>query len=864
MTTKTWDPAGFQITLINTSAQLPLLSDAIGRAERVAVDTETYDATCFEDGLWSALRIVAVAVHYHDGAYEAFVVDARDVPAADLAPVLATVKVADGWNANFDDRVLELAGCPVQSWRCAMITDGLLHSGTTGFEFWHGLAHAAKKFLGLELSGKGTTQTSYDGISDLSEEQVRYPGFDALITLRLAEHLDSIVEADGLTVPVNLEQAARPFILAMTKRGIPFQMQRWRTEVLAEHEIGRADARRELASLTGGADIGLFGESEDPTWNPDSDAQAREALNTWAEEAVKKFTGGRLLVRNDKLDKTTLKQIKHPMAAALLRYRTHAKLLSTYGENLDGYVNPDNRIRPRYKQGGVVATGRLASDKPNAQNFSPLMKPYFRPSAEVLADGTVVPRVFVYADLSQAELRVLAEVSGEERMRDLFRLGGDFHARTAADMFAVDMDALKDSDPTAHSNNRKKAKGVNFGIPYGLGAAALATNLTVNSKLQTSTEEAASMLKRYAQTYPAVDKWLSDRDRFVKDTARDPGQVDWNRSFELFELYTSAQPLAKAFKRKHKRPADIGDISHEILSDETLNKRLGESANVEALAAARADHIAAINWALSFDAPVVLRPDGSPWTFESRTLTGRRRLFTVSMDSSTKDKFEGVITSAMLTICTSDKATVAAIRAEFAQEHGLDLPVGINRCPRSGKEDTKAYRARSMQNRKNERVSCVKAFEGTNKKLKYELFKTVIERMGKEVVFGYLLPMALQDQVRAMGNRFRNHPIQSLVADIGLQYYADLDERLTKYRNAFPVQAVHDSIAIECDLAEAPMLVAEVKEALEAALQQWCPNVPAVADADIRLSLADEDVINVGDIPQMLAEVTAEDHLLSV
>jgi hypothetical protein len=59
------------------------------------------------------------------------------------------------------------------------------------------------------------------------------------------------------------------------------------------------------------------------------------------------------------------------------------------------------------------------------------------------------------------------------------------------------------------------------------------------------------------------------------------------------------------------------------------------------------------------------------------------------------------------------------------------------------------------------------------------------------------------------------------------------------------------------------MLVAEVKEALEAALQQWCPNVPAVADADIRLSLADEDVINVGDIPQMLAEVTAED-LLSV
>jgi len=861
MTTPHWDPSGFHITFINSPDRLTLLSDAIGRAERVAVDTETHDASSFEDGLWSALRIVAVAVRYTDDRYEAFVIDARDVPAADIAPVLATIEVADAWNANFDDRVLELAGCPVPAWRDAMLTDGLLHSGMTGFEFWHGLAATAKRFLGLEMSGKGTTQTSYDGISDLSEEQVRYPGYDALITLRVAEHLDRLVDAAGLRTPVDLEQAARPFILAMTKRGIPFQMGRWRAEVLAEHEVGITDARRELASLTGGSDMGLFGESEDPTWNPDSDAQAREALNTWAADAVKAFTGGRLLTKVDKLDKTSLKQIKHPIAAALLRYRNHAKLLSTYGENLDGYVNPDGRIRPRYKQGGVVATGRLASDKPNAQNFSPLMKAFFRPDPETLADGTVVPRAFVYADLSQAELRVLAQVSGEERMRELFRLGGDFHARTAADMFAVDMDSLKDSDPTAFSNNRKKAKGVNFGIPYGLGAAALATNLTVNSKLQTSPEEAASMLKRYAEAYPAVDRWLSDRDRYVKDTARNPGGIDWRRSLELFELHTAAEPVAKSFKRKHKRPASMEEVSQEILSDEALKARLGANPDATALASARAEHVAAVTWALKFDAPVALRPDGTPWTFESRTLTGRRRLFTVPMNSSTKDKFEGVITSAMLTICTSDKPLVAAIRAEFAEANGLDLPVGVNRCPRGEKENPKSYKARSMQHRKSERVACVKAFEGANKKLKYELLKLVRDRMGDDAVYGYLLPMALSDQVRSMGNRFRNHPIQSLVADIGLQYYADLHQRLAKYRNAFPVQAVHDSIAIECDLAEAPMLVAEVKQALEAALSHWCPDVPAVADADIRLSLDDEDVVKVEDVPRILGELTGKDLL---
>jgi DNA polymerase I-like protein with 3'-5' exonuclease and polymerase domains len=851
MTDTSWDPNNHPITFINTVEQLPVLRAAIARAERVSVDTETHDASCFEDGLWSALRIVAVALRHSDGSYEAFVVDARDVLPADLAPVLATIEVADAWNANFDDRVLELAGCPVPAWRDAMHSDGLLHSGVTGFEFWHGLAHAAKKYLGLELSGKGTTQTSYDGISDLSEEQVRYPGFDALITLRVAEHIDALVDAAGLTTAVALEHASRPFILEMTKRGLPFQMERWRAEVLAEHEIGIADARRELASLTGSGDIGLFGESEEPSWNPDSDAQAREALNTWAEDAVKAFTGGRLLTKVDKLDKTSLKQIKHPIAAALLRYRNHAKLLSTYGENLDGHIGPDGRIRPRYKQGGVVATGRLASDKPNAQNFSPLMKAYFRPNDEVLDDGTVIPRAFVYADLSQAELRVLAEVSGEERMRELFRLGGDFHARTAADMFGVDMDSLKDSDPTAHSNNRKKAKGVNFGIPYGLGARALGQNLTVNSKLQTSTEEAAEMLKRYAEAYPAVDKWLSARDRFVKDTARTPGQVDWKLSFELYDLFNAGAPVAKAFKRKNKRPMTMEELSHEILSDDVLRSRLGIEGEGD-VTEARAEHVTALTWALSFDAPVVLRPGGQPWTFESRTLTGRRRLFTVPMDSSTKDKFEGVVTSAMLTICTSDKPTVAEIRAAFAEEHGLDLPVGINRCPKQQGESPAAFKARSFRHRLDERSRCVKAFEGTNKKLKYELLKTVLEKMGAEAVYGYLLPMALGDQVRSMGNRFRNHPIQSLVADVGLQYYADLHGRLKKYRNAFPVQAVHDSIAIECDLADAPILVAEVKAALENALSHWCPNVPAVADADIRLSLADEDVIDVAKVTELL------------
>lgn len=851
---------------IKAEGDLALLSSAIERAVRVAVDTETHNAVVLDNGMWAALRVVSVAVRYPDGALESFVVDVRDVPPAALAPVLAQVTVADAWNANFDDRVLDLAGCNVQSWRDGMHLDGVLHSGVNGFEFWHGLAFAAKKYLGLEMAGKGTTQVSYDADSDLSEEQWRYPGHDAVITLLVVEHLDQLIEAQGLTVPASLEVAARPFILEMTKRGLPFQIAEWKSKEIGTQLIGKAEALRELADLTGGAEITLFGESENPSWNPDSDPQVRETLNKWAPEAVKAYTGGRLLEKTDKLDKTTLKQIKHPICKALLKYREHAKVLSTYGDNLDAFVGEDGRIRPQYKQGGVVATGRLASDKPNAQNFSPKMKPYFRPNPEVLDDGTSVPRAFVYADLSQAELRVLAQEAEEERMRELFKLGGDFHARTAADMFQVDMDALKESDPSAYSNNRKKSKGVNFGIPYGLGAAALATNLTVNSGLPTSTEEAAAALKQYAKAYPNVDSWLSRRDRYVKDLAENPGPADWEASLLLHELHTAATPLKRRLKTRLGRPATSEEVSIEMVTDsmlrEGLESQLGRPADDAELADARASHVERVGWALSFDAPVVLKYDGTPWTFESRSMTGRRRLFTVAMDSSSKNKFEGVITSAMLIVCTSDKDGVAALRAEFAEQYGLDLPVGTYRCAKRSGEDPKSYRARASQFRKDERTRLIKLFEGDKKRLKYELVKFVRERMGDAAVMGYLLPMAMGDQIRSKGNQFRNHPIQSLVADVGLQYYADLHQRLKGYRNAFPVQAVHDSIAIECDLADAPALCAEVKAALEAALAYWCPDVPAVADADIRLSLSDDDVVEPGDVPALVAELTGRDATL--
>ena len=826
------------VELVTQESELSKVYADIKKSLRVAVDTETHGETSFLNGLWSKLRVIAIGIKL-PGSYKSYVVDVKDISVESLANLMATIEVADAWNANFDQAVLELYGCDVKSWRDAMFTDSIIHSGITGFEFWHSLAHSAKKFLNVEMLGKGSTQVSFDGSTPLTEEQIRYAGFDALITLMLAEKLDSIVSEKGLEIPVDLEQKARPFILQMMNNGMPFDSESWNSEVIKYHEKGRADALLELANLTGGGEITLFGETNEPPWNPDSDQPTREALNTYAREAVHAYTKGRDLNSSDKVDKTTLKQIEHPLAEALLRYRGHAKVLSTYGDNLNKYIH-NGRIRPQYKQGGVVATGRLASDKPNAQNLDPAMKKYIRPPDRVTPSGEKVKRAFVYADLSQAELRVLAQVSNEERMRELFRLGGDFHARTAGDMFRVDMDELKEADAEAYSLYRKKSKGVNFGIPYGLGAAALATNLSVNSGVLTTASEAQAMLDSYAKAYPNVNGWLSARDDFVKNCMGKHDIIDWNSSFTLHEQWNKVDSARKVFKKHNGRfPSSLEILESLYSSDELSSDDFKDSKLKE------------VNWVLSFDRPVLVTHEGDPFVFESRTLTGRRRLFAVPLDSSPKDKFEGIITSAAILICTSDKQPVADLRQRFADRHYLDLPKGIYRCKKKPNESDRDYRNRSFEFRKRERIAVVKAFEGAKKPLKYELLRFVEENLqddngniiGASAVRGYLLPMAFADQIKAKNNQFRNHPNQSLVADIGFQYYADLYEILQNYTEAYPIQAVHDSIAIECDLSEAFALRDAVQQSLENAMAYWCPDVPAKADSDVRTSLADRDVI---------------------
>lgn len=198
-----------------------------------------------------------------------------------------------------------------------------------------------------------------------------------------------------------------------------------------------------------------------------------------------------------------LEKIKndHPIIPAILEYRQLTKLNSTYAQGLTAYISEDGRIHGTFNQ-TITATGRISSTDPNLQNIpmklelGRLIRKAFIPE-----DGYV----FVDADYSQIELRVLAHLSGDQVMQNAFLNHVDIHATTASEVFDVPIDQVT-------SLQRRNAKAVNFGIVYGISAFGLSEDLGISRK------EAADYIEKYFATYKNIKSFL---DRQVEEAKAD-------------------------------------------------------------------------------------------------------------------------------------------------------------------------------------------------------------------------------------------------------------------------------------------------------------------------------------------------------
>lgn len=255
----------------------------------------------------------------------------------------------------------------------------------------------------------------------------------------------------------------------------------------------------------------------------------------------------------------------YAIVADVLDYRQVAKLKSTYADGLASYIREDGRIHGTFNQ-TITATGRISSTEPNLQNI-PMRTELGRGIRKVF-----IPKedyVFVDADYSQIELRVLAHFSGDEKLIQAYRDNQDIHALTASQVFGVPMDEVDDL-------MRRNAKAVNFGIVYGISAFGLSEDLDISRK------EATEYIESYFKTYPGIKQFLDD----TVENAKKTGMVKtmYGRIRQIPEL-SSSNFMQRSFGERiamnspiQGTAADIIKMAmirvHERLQEEQLRSTL--------------------------------------------------------------------------------------------------------------------------------------------------------------------------------------------------------------------------------------------------------------------------------------------------
>ena len=399
-----------------------------------------------------------------------------------------------GQNIKYDMEILAHYGIRVQ----APMFDTMIAHYLIQPELRHNMDYLAEIYLKYqtihieELIGeKGRKQKN---MRDLPPSAVyEYAAEDADITLQLKNKLEPELKDKGLEkLFYEIEMPLVPVLAKMELAGVRLDTASLQetSEILTER-LGEIEAR--IYELAG------------DRFNISSPKQVGDILFGKLKilEKAKKTKSGQYVTNEEVLQ--TLAG-KHEIVAKILDYRGVKKLLSTYVDALPKLINPKTgRIHTSFNQ-AVTATGRLSSSDPNLQNI-PIRG----------EDGKEIRKAFVpddgclffSADYSQIELRVMAHLSGDERMIEAFIQGHDIHAATAARIYQKDISEV-DRD------ERTKAKRANFGIIYGITVFGLADRLNI------SREESKMLIDGYFDTFPKVRDYMEQS----KAAAREKGYVE--------------------------------------------------------------------------------------------------------------------------------------------------------------------------------------------------------------------------------------------------------------------------------------------------------------------------------------------------
>lgn len=455
--------------------------EELGREKRLGFDTETTELDPYK----GKLRLVQISSGRTTYVFDLFAFgDPKTAeglePLRGLLADASILKVAH--NAKFDLKwIRHHLGCETNGVFDTYLASVLIAAGDSDRR--HSLADVAKFFTDTELDK--SEQVSDWNAAELSQSQLQYAALDAQVMLPLHEQMADRLAADGLTRAAELEFECLMPIAEMELNGIFLDADRWR-EHLEKVRVAQAKAANELQDMlsAGVAQASLFGRAE---INLDSQQQVTDALLNLGVPVPASTRAWELQPLAE----------KWPVVGKLLEYRAAQKSLTSFGENILEFIEPETgRIHADFRQIGAP-TGRFSCSNPNLQQI---------PHEEAYRRCFRAPegKKLVIADYSQIELRILADFSADENFIKAFESGQDFHAMTASQVFGVKLDEVT-------AEQRSFAKRLNFGIVYGVGASrfGMMTGL--------SQSDAENTMRKYFGTYRHLDAYLRESGRSVVD-----------------------------------------------------------------------------------------------------------------------------------------------------------------------------------------------------------------------------------------------------------------------------------------------------------------------------------------------------------
>ncbi|MEA3266358.1 MAG: DNA polymerase I [Candidatus Fermentibacteria bacterium] len=431
-------------------------------------------------------------------------------------------------NAKYDSRVLHRYGIslPVPS-EDPYLADYILRSDARS----HGLKKLVPFWLGKTMKTFDEVASGTGSLIGIPVESVaEYCCTDSASTLALSKRLmvEFVDEPELEKLYREIELPLSSVLADMENRGIGIDNDALRREGdLISSKIFQLMA---LASSQTGRSVNLASPRQ----------VALILFDTLKLNPVRKTSKG---ARSTDMTVLTKLRNEHPFVETLIEFRELSKLLNTYVEKLPNYVNSQTGLIHTNFNQAVTATGRLSSSNPNLQNI-PIRTSRGREIRKCFVPP-VKGHIFVTADYSQIELRILAHLAGEGVLREAYRNNADIHSQTAQALFG-------NSDP----DNRRKAKEVNFSIIYGISAFGLAQRLSV------SRGEAAGIISRYYETYPEVERFYAHMVKTAEEAGETRTILGRKRSFT--GMKESRGPSRKQMERAAVNSAVQGSAADII------------------------------------------------------------------------------------------------------------------------------------------------------------------------------------------------------------------------------------------------------------------------------------------------------------